>query len=155
MPPCLPLFLVRSEGTSGLRGTCSLAAQTVRTHKAGTSVTPLPSCDCSHPLVSYPLPDLGALQHCLHTDTICSGFGPRAGTAALLGDPEINQNYLDSFITPCSHGYYGIIWLKFKLFRLSLIIPHWWQSNFSCPKSRLSLLKSNIPVQTTMNTAQS
>lgn len=109
MPPFLPLFLFRSEGTSGLRSTCSLPAQTVRTHKAGTSVTPLPLCDCSHPLVSYPLPDLGALQHCLHTDTICSGFGPRAGTAALLGDPEINQNYLDSFITPCSQGYYGII----------------------------------------------
>lgn len=109
MPPFLPLFLFRSEGTSGLRSTCSLAAQTVRTHKAGTSVTPLPSCDWSHPLVSYPLPDLEALQHCLHIDTICSGFGLRAGTAALLGDPEINQNYLDSFTAPCSQGYYGII----------------------------------------------
>lgn len=108
MPPFLPLFLLRFEGTSGLRSTCSLAAQTVRTHKACMLVTPLPSYYWSHSLVSYPLPDLWASQHCLHTDTICFGFGLLAGTAALLDDPEINQNYLDSFIAPCDHGYYGI-----------------------------------------------
>lgn len=108
MPPFLPLFLLRFEGTSGLRSTCSLAAQTVRTHKACMLVTPPPLYYWSHSLVSCPLPDLQALQHCLHTDTICFGFGLLAGTAALPDDPEINQNYLDSFIAPCYYGYYGI-----------------------------------------------
>lgn len=97
MPPLPPLFLLRFEGTSGLRSTSSLAAQTVRTHKACMLVTPLPSCYCSHSLVSSLLPDLWTLQHCLHTDTICFCFGLQAGTAALLDDPEINQNYLDPF----------------------------------------------------------
>lgn len=108
MPPGLPLFLLRFEGTSGLRSTCSLAARTVRTHKACTLVTPLPSYWRSHSLVSSPPPALWALQLPLHTDTTCSGCGLRAGTAAWPDDPETNQNCLDSFTAPCYHSYHSI-----------------------------------------------
>ena len=122
MPPFLPLFLLPFEGTSGLRSTCSLAAQTVTTHKACTPVTPLPSRYWSHSPVSSPLPAPWASQHCLRTDTVCFGFGLRAGTAALLDDPEINQNYLDFFHSPMLswllwHQWYQK-WLKFKLFKV-------------------------------------